>query len=344
MPPNLQNVVPHLSKSNGGSNAELGQAQVNVLSRLSRQRQLSMRNLKNIRQNTGLSLGGSEMNADDDIREKRIAFIKILRTVYLRLVDQGELDARGFLVYSLCRSADSAELSAMQGFPLGDWNLLQKASDSWVRSAESIVRRLIHLKRLIRDFNQSFHKDCFHIEQIIAYTYAHELARKAFKREFIKAEQVTLTESEKVVLYESEQQVKLAEEKLSKFDIVHVKTVRSHYACQILLNRAASCYKDQLNHGLITEMEAGTLLEEIEEHISNLVECRETVHDEKDSDGSKSERQRCGIKTLFKMPTLLRKSTKQEKNSVVSINSITDQARSTHGSTPATAVAPDADV
>jgi hypothetical protein len=231
----------------------------------------------------------------------------------------------------------------MQGFPLDDWNLLQKASDSWVRSADSIVRRLIHLKRLIRDFNQNFRKDCFHIEQIIAYMYAHELARKAFKREFIKAEQVTLTEAEKVVLYESEQQVKLAEEELSKFDIMHVKTVRSHYACQILLNRAAYCYKDQLNHGLITEMEAGTLLEEIEGHISNLLECRETVHDQKD-DGSKSERPRCGIKTIFKMPTLLRTSQMQKKNSVVSMKSVTDQARSTDGSTPAMAVAPNEDV
>ena len=336
MPPNLENVVPHLSRSIDGANVELGPAQANVLSRLSRQRQMSMRNLKSLRQNTSLSLfNGCELNVDDDIREKRIAFIKILRTVYLRLVDQGELDARGFLVYSLCRSADSAEVAAMQGVPLDDWNLLRKASVSWVRLADSIVRRLIHLKKLIKEFNSQFQEECFQIEQILAFTYAHELARKSFKREFIKSEQVNLTEAEKVVLFESEQQVTLAEEALSKFDVVHVNTVRSHYACQILLNRAAYCYKDQLSHGLITEMEAGTLLEEIEGHISNMLECRETVH--KESDGSTTEHSRCGIKSILKMQ--MKKNTSES-----TMNTNTDLARNDNISANATAGAPEAEV
>jgi hypothetical protein len=302
-----------------------------------------MRNLRNIRQTTGLSvMVGSDLKVDDDIREKRVAFIKILRTVYLRLVDRGELDARGFLVYSLCRSADSAEVAVMQGYPLSDWNILQKASQSWVRSTESLVRRIINLKRLITDFNNRFHKDCFQIEQIFAYTYAHELARKSFKREFIQAEQVTLTEAEKVVLFESEQQVKLAEEVLGEFEVEHVNMVRSHYACQILLNRAAYCYKDQLNHGLITEMEAGALLEEIQGHIRHLLECHETVH--KEIDSSTTEHPVGGIKTMLKMPTSLRASRMQKKNSESTINSVTDQARTIHSSATATATVPEADV
>ncbi len=336
MPPNLENVVPHLSKSiSNTSVTDLGEAQVNTLRKISRQRQMSMRNLRNIRQTTGLSvMVGSAMQIDDDIREKRVAFIKILRTVYLRLVDRGELDARGFLVYSLCRSADSAEVAVMQGYPLDDWNALRKASDSWVRSTESLVRRIINLKRLVREFNKGFRKDCFQIEQIIAYTYAHELARKSFKREFIQVEQVNLTEAEKVVLFESEQQVKLAEEVLGKFEVEHVNMVKSHYACQILLNRAAFCYKDQLIHGLITEMEAGTLLEEIQGHIRYLLECQETVH--KESDGSKTEHPVGGINNMLKIRKPLRASWMQKKNSESTINSTTDQAR--------TATAPEADV
>lgn len=331
MPPNLDNVVPHLAKSNSGTNMELGQAQVNALTRLSRQRQMSMRNLRNIRQSTGLSMFiSSESSLDDEIKEKRIAFIKILRTVYLRLVDRGELDSRGFLVYSLCRSTDSAEVAAMQGDSLDDWNSLRKASDSWVRSSETMVRRMIDLKRLIKDFNKGFHKEYFQIQQALAFTYAHELARKSFKREFIQAEQITLTEAEKVVLFESEQQQKLAEDALSTYDVANVNMVRSHYACQILLNRAAYCYKDQLNHGLITEMEAGTLLEEIEGHIKMLLECRETIH--KECECSVSERPHSCIKIMFKMPTLQRESQMRKKNSESTIVSVTDQAKPNHSS------------
>lgn len=329
MPPNLDNVVPHLAKSNSGANLELGHAQVDALTRLSRQRQMSMRNLRNIRQSTGLSLFiSSELSVDDDIKEKRIAFIKILRTVYLRLVDRGELDARGFLVYSLCRSTDSAEVAAMQGDSLDDWNLLRKASDSWVRSTETMVRRIIDLKRLIKDFNKGFHKEFFQIQQALAFTYAHELARKSFKREFIQAEQVTLTEAEKVVLFESEQQQKLAEEDLRKYDVANVNMVRSHYACQILLNRAAYCYKDQLGHGLITEMEAGTLLEEIEGLIKRLLECREPIH--KECDCSVSEPPHSCIKAMFKMPTLRRAAQIRKKSSESTIISVTDQAKPIH--------------
>ena len=285
-PPNLKGLARHLSQSKNGMNVELGQVRDSFLYSMPSERNVIV---SSIRQNTRSTHDLNDKNEDVVVEENRFAFIKILRNNYHRLVDHGELDARGFLVYSLCRSTDFAEEAASQGLPLDDWSSLQKISDSWVRSADTMVRRIVHLKRLIKEFNTNFHKDCFEIEQILAFTYAHELSRKAFKREFIKTGEVGLTEAEQVVMYESEQQVKLAEESLSKFDAIYVNTVRSHCACQILLNRAASCCSKQLDHSLITEREAGTLLEEIEGHIKTLLECREIDHTDDECNHSKTE-------------------------------------------------------
>ncbi len=245
--------------------------------------------MSNIRQGNSSVADVTEKVESVVLQEKRVSFYKILRNAYHRQVDGGELDARGFLVYSLCRSTDFAEDAASRGLPMDDWNLLQKLSDSWVRSADTMMRRMVDMRHLIWDIHKDFHKERFQIEQIFAFIYAHELSRNSFKREFIKTREAGLTDVEQVVMYESEQQVKRAEEALAKFDIASVSTVRSHYACRILLNRAAYCYSKQLDHNLINEREAGTLLEEIEGHIRNLLECREKDHSDVESNQSNTE-------------------------------------------------------
>ena len=268
------------------NDVELSQAQDSFHSFMQSQRSFSV---SNIRQGTNSVADVSEKAESVVLQEKRVSFYKILRNAYHRQVDGGELDARGFLVYSLCRSTDFAEDAASRGLPMDDWNFLQKLSDSWVRSADTMMRRMVDMKHLIWDIHKDFHKERFRIEQIFAFIYAHELARKSFKREFIKTREAGLTDAEQVVMYESEQQVKSAEEALAKFDIDSVSTVRSHYACRILLNRAAYCYSKQLDHNLITEREAGTLLEEIEGHIRNLLDCREKDHSDVESNQSNTE-------------------------------------------------------
>lgn len=281
--PNLNGLVRHLSMSrhpqSKDGNVELGQPQDSFNSLMHSERDISISGIRH----RSSSTYEHDKAEDVAVQEKRVSFYKILRNAYHRQVDRGELDARGFLVYSLCRSTDFAEDAASRGLPLDDWNLLQKLSDSWVRSADTMMRRIVDMKRFIRDMNKEFYKERFRIEQILAFTYAHESARNSFKREFIKAGRAGLTDAEQVVMYESEQQVKLAEEALSKFDVANVNLVRSHYACRILLNRAAYCYAKQLDHNLITEREAGTLLEEIEGHINNLLECREKDHSDEES-------------------------------------------------------------
>ena len=104
------------------------------------------------------------------------------------------------------------------------------------------------------------------------------MARTVFKREFTK-DGGHLTAAEKVVMDESDKQVELASEALDELDDKDVAIIKSHYACQILLNRAAQYFKTLRGQGLVTDREAGEYLEEIEKDIHNLLESgREAVH------------------------------------------------------------------
>ena len=78
----------------------------------------------------------------------------------------------------------------------------------------------------------------------------------------------------------SDEQVALANKALSELDEDDVAMVKSHYACQILLNRSAYYFKKLQKSGLMTEKEAGEFLEEIEGSLFELLECRETHHSE----------------------------------------------------------------
>jgi len=56
-------------------------------------------------------------------------------------------------------------------------------------------------------------------------------------------------------LKHSDEQVEVADALLSKLDKTNVAIVKSHYACQILLNRAAYCFQKLKKHGPMTERE-----------------------------------------------------------------------------------------
>ena len=53
----------------------------------------------------------------------------------------------------------------------------------------------------------------------------------------------------------------MADALLSKLDKTDVALVKSHYACQILLNRAAYYFKKLKKHGLVIEQEEQVYLE-----------------------------------------------------------------------------------
>ena len=88
----------------------------------------------------------------------------------------------------------------------------------------------------------------------------------------------------------SDEQVRLANASLAKLDEVDVGVVKSHYVCQILLNRAAYYLNKLKKHGLMSEKEAAGFLEEIQENLKHLLECKEVYHTDEMNSSHKMKR------------------------------------------------------
>lgn len=223
--------------------------------------------------------------------EERVIYINCLRCAYYQMVERGELKAAGFVGHSLFRSLNYAEDAASRGLPLSDWKAVEVVSCGWTLRAERVMRFFFNMAEAMKgrhvDFNLDFFVVSLKVQQILAFTGAHEWARKTFEREFSKAGEGQLTEVEKIVLSESDNQVKLAYNALSKFETVDVTMVTSHYACQILLHRAAHHLTKMENYGLMTERELRGFLVEIQQNLSGLYKYDEV--DEQMNDRSKAD-------------------------------------------------------
>ena len=233
---------------------------------------------------------------ENDVQEERMIFIQILRATYHRLIELGELETRGFMPYSLFASLDFAADAASKGLPLNDWDALQVASHSWVRPAEKALHTIFHLKQIIQGKTVRFDADYtevhLQVRQILCFTRAHDLAQKIFKEEFASCGKDSLTIAEKIVLDESTAQLALADKTLNSLDKDDVLMTTSHYACQVLLWKSAHYFEKLAERGLVTQKEAGGFLEEIEEDIFDVLQCREVTHKDEISLKSKENRLR----------------------------------------------------
>jgi len=109
------------------------------------------------------------------------------------------------------------------------------------------------------------------VRQVLAFTRAHRVAQKIFKEEFSDS---TLTSTELKVVSESNEQIRLAELALSELDQDDVDSITSHHACHILLNNSRDFVQRLAKQELIPESEASDLLEDLDEYVGSLLECR----------------------------------------------------------------------
>lgn len=101
---------------------------------------------------------------------------------------------------------------------------------------------------------------------------AHTVAQKIFREQFSS---IPLSPTEENVIFESNEQIKLAESALSEIDQFDVDLITLHFACHILLNISVKYAEKLAKQGLIPEKEASALLQELDTHIGNLLNCRE---------------------------------------------------------------------
>ena len=192
--------------------------------------------------------------------------------------------SRGFLPYSLFRSLDYAQDKAARGQPLADWEALCVASNSLASHVKMVLLRVKRIFRLRAITINEFHTELEHfgmlflVQELLAFIKAHEIAEKAFKDLSQGDGKDDLTRAENTVLQESFDQVLLAEQALDEFDEKEVQQIKSHYACHIILSKAAAYYETLSRQGLMSEREAGEFLEEMEAHILHTKECQDSSH------------------------------------------------------------------
>ena len=238
---------------------------------------------------------------DQEAKEERLVFIKLIRNQYHKLIEDGEVDSRGFIPYSLLRSLDFAEDEAHRGLPLNDWDTLKAVSDSFAKPVEAKIQSLAHYKRKLLGKNKKrFDRDYFElnlqVRQVLAFVKAHEMAAKVFKKAFLRMKdgkglqrKGSLTSTEKVILDECSEQIDLAMSSLEKLNASDVALSKSHYACDILLHKAASYFSQLSSRGLMTQREASEFVTRIEKEIFNVSECHQLTHtDELDASRKKS--------------------------------------------------------
>ena len=93
-----------------------------------------------------------------------------------------------------------------------------------------------------------------------------------------------------VFLADSDLQVKMANAALEQMPEADVNIVKSHYVCQILLNKSAHYMTKLKERGLMTEREAGEVLEEIEGHMLHAFQCRKETHTDELTHAGKQKR------------------------------------------------------
>ena len=225
--------------------------------------------------------------------ELRNVFVEALRSSYASLIEMGELESRSFIAYSLTRSLDYVGDAVSRGSALNDWEALQVASNSFLKYSETALHGFFSIKhqiknrtlfRLDREYFIVHMRTC----EALAFIKGHEMAREALKKYCRDAAADDFSAAELQVLEECNAQIKLAQAALDEIDPVEVQQIKSHYACQILLNKSAHFLQTLTAQGLMTPGEASNVLEEIESCIQGVVECQKDVHDGQYSTSKKS--------------------------------------------------------
>ena len=167
---------------------------------------------------------------------------------------------------------------------MADWEALVAVSKSLASHVKVVFLRVKRICRLSSISINEFRAELEHfgtlflVQEVLAFIKAHEIAEKAFKDLSQGDGNGELTQAENIVLQESVDQVRLAEQALDEFDEKEVQQIKSHYACNIILSRAAAYYERLSRQGLMSEREAGEFLEEMEENILHTKECLDSSH------------------------------------------------------------------
>lgn len=202
---------------------------------------------------------------EDDILEERMMFLRLLGNAYDHFMEPmvGEMEPRSFVALTLTTALQSSIDNVTENRPMSTWNSVEMAKDSWIGPVQAILA--LAGGRHKQSNNGGILSVCnSKVRQIMVFVEAHKRARKKFKDEFNQIDG-SLTATEKIVLDECDENIRMAKATLTTFHSADVKLTKSQYVAQILLNKGAQYYRNLVEHGLMSEGEAGEVLEEIQE-------------------------------------------------------------------------------
>lgn len=220
------------------------------------------------------ALSPSRLEKSDEFGEKelRLLFLELLRGAYSRATKEGFLDARvdnGYLYYLLTQSLEFAGDVVNRGGPIVGWEFTESKQ---VANSKSFTERI---KRGVskRGGDNEQRERRTNMLKAFVFQDAHRKARKLLKAEFADDADDALTEASKIILDESEKQEQFATDFLDSVHDAEKNTFVSHYACLILLNKAADSVEKHNTSGLLKDTEAQGFLELIDEAVQDIHAC-----------------------------------------------------------------------
>jgi hypothetical protein len=222
---------------------------------------------------------GDPMNA----KEFRSLFISILKAAYAKQIADGELQDRHFLAIVLDQSLEFASEDVANGKPLNDWEHVTLFQSFASNMFMKVRNTAVGMQCMEKTWAQRAHMGLkytakqMNIERSLAFMAAHRYAQTFFTHEFQNAES-ELSEAGKLVIEESQVQFKKAEAILEKYDVKQVEVAVSHKLCMIILNSGVNYIEALVEHGLLKDIEAEHLVEEIEESLDAVLSCTAEDH------------------------------------------------------------------
>jgi len=186
-------------------------------------------------------------------QELRLVCLELLKTQYHHDIKAGYINSRyGDIDFELLKSVALSEDEVSQGAVIQTWKhcggFIRKVAAKWTPGANSLVISRVLLTS--------------------AFIQAHKETMNVFRDSF--GEYRFLTEKERQVIDECSHQVDIALKSIEEEDQVMVNQILSHQLCTMILNQMAIVVSNYVERGLLKDIEAEHLYEEIEHHLNEV--------------------------------------------------------------------------
>mmetsp|Transcript_23687 Transcript_23687/g.43507 ORF Transcript_23687/g.43507 Transcript_23687/m.43507 type:complete len:621 (-) Transcript_23687:33-1895(-) len=224
-----------------------------------------------------------KVGASDEAKELRLIFLELLRFAYDQLFVDGVLDPRnggpGFVAYTLRQGLDFASDAVKnRDEPLNDYDYSHVVERPWEMNGKRFMHQIWHpfarcLKKKVADTPTKEQQNAtLAVNLSVSFVHAHLVAQAFMADEFGKSNdddqrsadsKASFADVYRLIILESDTEIQKAEAALAARDAKDVDITKSHLFCKIMLSHAVHDITKVRDVGLVSNIEAGEVLEEI---------------------------------------------------------------------------------